>query len=225
MWPQGHPSGWTVPTVTNWLSSRTILVSTAVQTSMRSVRTMTTKYSKQYGPQYSIICKECKGEFITYFKKAQFCSKWCNRKNRVEAYIAKLWNSTFAAAAADAPVSFGALTTRLAPIAANIIINLIQLTHAWWHARAIIYGDWIAEKLAKELGIKVEYAKKEVKANDWRDGQGHQNLRNQRRRQPLRVYSRYVWLLLCKMWIYEIQTIIFFLIKAAKWKLRLILRP
>jgi len=37
----------------------------------------------------------------------------------------------------------------------------------WWHARAIIYGDWIAEKLAKELGIKVEYAKnREVKAND-----------------------------------------------------------
>ena len=27
----------------------------------------------------------------------------------------------------------------------------------WWKARAIIYDEWIAEKLAKELGIKIQY--------------------------------------------------------------------
>ena len=45
--------------------------------------------------------------------------------------------------------------------------ELVIKGDGWWKARAIIYGDWIAEKLAKELGIKVEYAKnREVKAND-----------------------------------------------------------
>ena len=52
----------------------------------------------------------------------------------------------------------------------NKIVDKFELVldgDAWWKARAIIYGDWIAERLAKELGIKVEYAKKqEVKAND-----------------------------------------------------------
>jgi len=37
----------------------------------------------------------------------------------------------FAAADADAPQSFGALTTRDAPIAESIINNLNRLTHAW----------------------------------------------------------------------------------------------
>jgi len=27
----------------------------------------------------------------------------------------------------------------------------------WWKARAIIYDEWIAEKLAKELDIKIQY--------------------------------------------------------------------
>jgi hypothetical protein len=29
----------------------------------------------------------------------------------------------------------------------------------WWKARGILYGDWVAERLATELGIKVEYIK------------------------------------------------------------------
>ena len=52
----------------------------------------------------------------------------------------------------------------------NKIVDKFELVldgDGWWKARAIIYGDWIAEKLAKELGIKVEYAKnREVKAID-----------------------------------------------------------
>lgn len=32
----------------------------------------------------------------------------------------------------------------------------------YMNARAIIYGDWIAEKLAKKLGIKVKYSKKVI---------------------------------------------------------------
>ena len=52
----------------------------------------------------------------------------------------------------------------------NKIVDKFELVikdDLWWRARAIIYGDWIAEKLAKELGIKVEYAiNREVKAID-----------------------------------------------------------
>ena len=29
----------------------------------------------------------------------------------------------------------------------------------WWKARAVIYDQWIAEKLAKELGITIQYSR------------------------------------------------------------------
>jgi len=51
----------------------------------------------------------------------------------------------------------------------NKIVDKFELEikgDGWWKARAIIYGEWIAEKLAAELGIEVEYVKKEVKVNE-----------------------------------------------------------
>lgn len=41
----------------------------------------------------------------------------------------------------------------------------------WWRARAIIYDQWIAEELARDLGIKIKYNKHNSKYRDEETGE------------------------------------------------------